>query len=108
MAREHEHRHERGDDGRDRTARPDLGDDDQQYQTDLLREYEENPPRDLVITDEDRGEIGITAWVRRESRTGERPPDDRPAEEAAIHVESREHHAPRDDDEDEAGKAPSR
>ncbi|GAB2816136.1 hypothetical protein GCM10022221_12560 [Actinocorallia aurea] len=93
-----------GDGGRDRSPQAELGDDDQQYQTELLREYEEDPPRDRVISDEDRGEIGITAWMRRESRAGDRADDDRPAEEAAIHVEAREHHAPREEGEERPGQ----
>ncbi|MCD0450350.1 hypothetical protein LO762_14275 [Actinocorallia sp. API 0066] len=85
--------------GRDRTppVPPDMGDDDQQFEIDLLRAYEEDPPRDRVITDEDRGEIGITEWLREEARRADPPPDDRPAEEAAVHIERREHHPPRDD-----------
>ena len=70
---------------------PQMGDDEQEFEDELVRSYEEDPPRDVDFEAgaEDEGEIGISRWVEQETRTGDRPPDDLPAEQAAVHVERR-------------------
>lgn len=68
---------------------PQMGDDEQEFQDELVRSYEEDPPKDVDFSVEDEGEMGISRWVEQETRTGERRSEDRPAEEAALHVESR-------------------
>ncbi|MEO3787027.1 hypothetical protein ABGB12_27195 [Actinocorallia sp. B10E7] len=77
---------------------PQMGDDEQEFQDELVRSYEEDPPRDLNFTVEDRGEMGISRWMEQETRTGERLPEERPAEEAAVHVETRAPRSERDED----------
>ena len=68
---------------------PQMGDDEQEFQDELVRSYEEDPPKDLVFNADDEGEVGISRWVEQETRTGDRPEEDRPAEEAAVQVERR-------------------
>lgn len=68
----------------------DLGDDVQEQEIALLRKYEDDPPADLVIEEtEGGGEVGISRWLEEESERGDVDSDDRPAEEAAMHTESR-------------------
>ena len=76
---------------------PQMGDDEQEFQDELVRSYEEDPPKDVDFSVEDEGEMGISRWVEQETRTGERHSEDRPAEEAAVHVENR---APRSESAD--------
>jgi hypothetical protein len=68
---------------------PQMGDDEQEFEDELVRSYVEDPPPEIDLDVEDQGEIGISRWVRQETRTGDRSPDDLPAEEAALHVENR-------------------
>ncbi|GAA0960290.1 hypothetical protein [Actinocorallia libanotica] len=68
---------------------PQMGDDEQEFEDELVRSSEADPPRDMDFDVEDEGEIGISRWVEQETRTGDRPPEDQPAEQAAVHVERR-------------------
>jgi hypothetical protein len=68
---------------------PQMGDDEQEFQDELVRSYEEDPPKDVVFGTEDQGEMGISRWVEQETATGERHSEDLPAEQAAVHVQYR-------------------
>ena len=80
----------------DRTAGPgpdDMGDDEQEFEIAEYEQYIEDPPQDLVIAeDNDDDAEAATDWAAlhpRQARAEEEAaeePDDKGAEDAAIHV----------------------
>lgn len=72
----------------------DMGDDEQSDEIRAYEKYIEDPPRNLVISDpDDEHALGISEWLSRESTRRSQVSeavgdDDRPAEEAAMEVES--------------------
>jgi hypothetical protein len=73
---------------RDGHGPDDMGDDAQETEVGEYAQYMEDPPADLVIVeDDDNDAVQATDWAARHPRAcaDAALPDDKPAEESAIH-----------------------
>jgi hypothetical protein len=66
----------------------DMGDDEQEFETSEYEQYIEDPPDDLVISEDDDSDAEAAEdWAARHPSAATKPevPDDVAAEDAAIH-----------------------
>ena len=66
----------------------DMGDDEQEFEVSEYEQYIEDPPDDLVISEDDDSDAeGAEDWAARHPSAATKPevPDDVAAEDAAIH-----------------------
>jgi hypothetical protein len=64
-----------------------MGDDEQEFEVSEYEQYIEDPPDDLVISEDDSDAENAEDWAARHPSAATKPevPDDQAAENAAIH-----------------------